>query len=249
MDAIKAIIVDDERAAVESLSIMLEKYCDDLSVVATALSVSEAKREIVRYMPDVVFLDIMMPEGSGFDILEELPDRSFDIVFVTAYNDLAIKALKYCAIDFIQKPVCKDELTKAIEKVKNNKGIVRNSSLQYAVLFENLGNELPQKLCLTTPSGVEVVDIEQVIAFEAVEDGVVAHILNGRTVESDKGIDDLEDTVIDNLFFRVTNELLLNLKNVEIISKNEIFMRGGLCFKVPTDRIGDIKIRYGNPPY
>jgi len=55
--------------------------------------------------------------------------------------------------------------------------------------------------------------------------------------------------VIDNLFFRVTNELLLNLKNVEIISKNEIFMRGGLCFKVPTDRIGDIKIRYGNPPY
>jgi two-component system, LytTR family, response regulator len=249
MDAIKAIIVDDERAAVESLSIMLNKYCDDLNIVATAMSINAAKKEIVEHNPDVVFLDIMMPDGTGFDILEELPNRDFEIVFVTAYNHVAIKALKYCAIEFIQKPVCKDELTKAVEKVKNNKGMVRNSSLQYSVLFENLGNELPNKLCLPTASGIEVVDVDEVLAFESRNNGVVAYISDGRSILSEKSIDRLEDTLLDGKFCRITNELLLNQKKVEIISKSEIFMHGGKTFNLPIERISEFKIRFGNPPY
>jgi two-component system LytT family response regulator len=249
MDAIKAIIVDDERAAVESLCIMLNKYCDDLNIVATALSINAAKKEIIEHNPDVVFLDIMMPDGTGFDILEALPDRNFELVFVTAYNHLAIKALKYCAIEFIQKPVCKDDLTKAIDKVKNNRGIVKNSSLQYSVLFENLGNELPNKLCLPTEGGIEVVDLGEVLAFESKDSGVIAYTLDGRSLISEKSIDILEDTLSDSNFYRIANELLLNLKKVEIISKREIFMHGGKTFNLPAERINEFKIRFGNPPY
>jgi Response regulator of the LytR/AlgR family len=249
MDAIKAIIVDDERAAVESLRIMLTRYCDDLNIVATALSINAAKKEIIKHDPDVVFLDIMMPDGTGFDILEELPNRNFEIVFVTAYNHLAIKALKYCAIEFIQKPVCKDDLTKAIDKVKNNRGIIRDSSLQYSVLFENLGNELPNKLCLPTSDGMEVVDLDDVLAFESEGNGVIVHTADGLCIISEKSIDHLEDTLSDSKFYRITNEVLLNLKNVEIISKSEVFMHGGKTFSVPFERINDFKIRFGNPPY
>lgn len=249
METIKAIIVDDERAAVESLSILLNRYCPDLRIVATAFSVDAAKKEIVEHNPDVVFLDIMMPEGTGFDILEALPNRNFDIVFVTAYNQLAIRALEYCAIEFIQKPVCKDELTKAIEKVKSSKGIVRNSSLQYAALFENLGNELPNKLCLPTASGYEVVDLEEVLTFESNGNGVKAFLHDGRCIQSEKSINHLEDTLSGSNFFRITNELLLNLKNVELVSKFEIFLSGGLTFSLAPERIKELKIRFGNPPY
>lgn len=249
MDSIKAIIVDDEPAAVESLSIMLNKYCPDILIVATASTIDVAKNEIVAHNPDVVFLDIMMPEGTGFDILEDLPNRRFDVVFVTAYNQMAIKALEYCAIEFIQKPVCKDELTKAIEKVKSNKGIVRNSSLQYAALFENLGNELPNKLCLPTSSGYEVVDLEEVIAFESTGNGVKALFRDGNNIFSEKSLNHLEDTLSERKFYRINNELMLNLNKVEIISKSEIFLSGGMTFNVAPERIKELKIRFGNPPY
>lgn len=249
MNALKAIIVDDERAAIESLSIMLNKYCSDLSIVATASSIETAKKEIVAHKPDVVFLDIMMPDGTGFDILEELPIRNFDIVFVTAYNHLAIKALKYSAIEFIQKPICRDDLTKAIDKVKNNKGIVKNSALQYSALFDNLEKELPNKLCLPTANNLEVVDVEQVLAFESKDSGVIAFISDGRRIQTQKNIDHLEDILSDSKFYRMTNELLINLSKVEIIAKGEIFMHGGAIFNVPLERIIEFKISYGNPPY
>lgn len=249
MDTIKAIVVDDERAAVESLCIMLKMYCPDLTIVDTAMSIDVAKKKIVEHNPDVVFLDIMMPDGSGFDILEELPDRNFDIVFVTAYNHLAVKALKYCAIEFIQKPVSKEELTNAVEKVKNNKGIAKGSSLQYSVLFENLGNELPNKLCLPTHGGLEVVDVNEIVAFESCNGGVAAFLRNGQKIESSKEIDHLEDTLMDSKFYRITNEQLLNLQMVELVSKDEILLHGGLSFPLDARRIKEFKNRFGNPPY
>lgn len=249
MDTLKVVIVDDERAAVETLSIMLSMYCPNLSIVATASSVKEAKQVIVDYSPDVVFLDIMMSDGTGFDILEALPSRNFDIVFVTAYNHLAIKALKYSAIEFIQKPVCIDDLTKAIGKVKSSRGILRNSALQYSTLFENLEKELPSKLCLPTSTQLEVVDVQMVLAFESEDDGVVAFISDGRRIHAHKKIDHLEDTLSDSQFYRMTPTCLINLAQVEIMAKGEIFMHGGTVFNVPAERISEFKISHGNPPY
>jgi|APDOM4702015159_1054818.scaffolds.fasta_scaffold00177_9 two-component system LytT family response regulator len=249
MDALKAIIVDDERAAIESLSIMLSKYCEDLQIVATASSVPAAKKEIQAHNPDVVFLDIMMPDGTGFDILEELPTRNFEIVFVTAYNHLAVKALKYSAIEFIQKPVCKDDLTKALEKIKSNKGFVKDSSLQYMTLFSNLANELPSKLCLPTKNRIEVVEVEDVLAFKSEGKEVVAYMSNGKEIVAQKNIDNLEDTLSGGKFYRISSGLLINLKHLEILLKEEVIMRGGLTLKATKEQVNELKINYGQPPY
>lgn len=249
MKSIKTIIVDDEPAAVESLKIMLERYCGDLEVIASATSVKKAVKLIKEDEPELVFLDIMMSDGTGFDVLEKIPDRQFEVVFVTAYSQWEIKALKYSAIRYIQKPLSRDDLVGVVEAIKARKGVVFNPTKRYGVLFDNLREVLPKKLSLTTTSSYEYLDVETIDGFKFEEDKVVVFMTTGESMVVLESIDHLEDILDDRNFYRFSNDLLLNLRNIEAFSEVDVAMKGEQHFDISKSKIEEFKRRFGNPPY
>lgn len=249
MEKIKTIIVDDEPAAVESLKIMLERYCSDLEVVAATTSVKKAVKLIKEIEPELVFLDIMMSDGTGFDVLEKIPDRHFEVVFVTAYSHLEIKALKYSAIRFIQKPLSRDDLVDVVEAIKARKGIVFNPTKRYGVLFDNLKEVLPHRLSLSTKDSYEYLDVDTIVGFQFIDGEVSVFLTDGRSMQVLESLNHLEDVLDDRKFYRFSKDLLLNLRSIEIVSDCQIYMKGRQAFSVSSARIEEFKRSYGNPPY
>jgi len=116
---LKTIIVDDEHDAVNFISTIITEYCPSLEVVGKAHNVSEGVAAIIDRIPDLVFLDIEMPNGNGFDLLSKFPEKNFDVIFITAFNHYAIKAIKFSALDYLLKPISREDLAFSIEKIKS----------------------------------------------------------------------------------------------------------------------------------
>ena len=165
---LKAIIVEDEEASRETLANFLLKYCSDVDLVAQTDSVKSGIAAIKKHQPDIVFLDVEMPYGNGFDLLDELDEITFATVFVTAYSHYAIKALNLSASYYILKPVDIDELVNAVEKIKEEKKS-DNHSLHSKILVENLqnANKLEHKIVLPMLNGFEVIRVKDVIRIQA----------------------------------------------------------------------------------
>ena len=131
MNILKAIIVDDEERGINALSKLIENYCPDIQVIATARNVEEASLAIKELKPEIVFLDIEMPEKSGFDLLNSFDHIDFEIVFITAFQEYAIKAIKFAALDYLLKPVNISELVEVIEKFK-----IKNVKTRFLTMVE-----------------------------------------------------------------------------------------------------------------
>ena len=119
---LKAVIIDDEQNNIDNLSILLEQYCPEVKVLAAALDAKSGRKIILEQHPDIVFLDIQMPEETGFDLLKSLPDHFFEIIFITAFDKYGIQAVKFAAIDYLLKPIDIDELKEAVQKVFLKRG-------------------------------------------------------------------------------------------------------------------------------
>jgi len=154
---LKALLVDDEIASVRSLEIILSQFCKQVEVVGVARSVDEALVLAAKLKPDLIFLDIEMPNGTGFDFIEKCNSCNFEIVFITAHDNYAVKAFKYSAIDYILKPIEIDELVKAVEKVVEIKKTSFDSRNKYNALFENLKEIIPQKLVVAVNDKYEYI--------------------------------------------------------------------------------------------
>ncbi|MFN7601019.1 MAG: LytR/AlgR family response regulator transcription factor [Bacteroidota bacterium] len=164
----KCVIVDDEQDSRQILANYLTKYCPDVEVCGFGQSVETGLEAIRQHQPDLVFLDIEMPYGNCFDLLEQAGNYTFEIVFVTAFGNYAIKALNQSAAYYLLKPVDIDELVKAVEKIKNE----RQSRFyrQHArVLQENIRPNAPQKVMLPTLDGFEIVAINTILYCEAAD--------------------------------------------------------------------------------
>ena len=167
----KAVIVDNEPAAVISLRQEIEKYCSDINVTGSWGNVTEAVNGIIGSQPDVVFLDVELDDNTtGFDVLEKIPDRNFEVIFVTAYNKYAVRAFHFSATHFLEKPVDGAMLSEAVERVKKKRS-ENDFKLQLKVLTETLRNisSLPQQIILPNPKEGDsiVVPIKNVIRVEA----------------------------------------------------------------------------------
>src|ERR1700751_3841551 len=138
---IKAIVVDDELGARESLSKMIEKNCKEIEIVAKADSMLNAYEAINNHHPDLIFLDIEMPNGNAFDLLEKFKEINFDIIFTTAYDHYAIKAIKFSAVDYILKPIDVEELIQAIQRFENKAGQKNMLDKKFKTLLANLKPE------------------------------------------------------------------------------------------------------------
>ena len=182
---IRAYLVDDERKALAILRSKLERYCPQLTIVGESQSPKNAITEIQELQPDVIFLDISMPEMTGFDMLKSIPNPAFEIIFVTAYDEYAIEAIRHCAIGYIVKPADKDDLItavhKAIQNVEHKDSLAKNKQL-----IANLGvqNFQKKKIVVPTQKGLEFIPIPSIIRCEGVDGYTKLYLEEGKTSET-----------------------------------------------------------------
>lgn len=212
---IRAVIIDDEKLARDVICNYLNEYCPDVEVVAQASSVKTALSAIQKTTPDLVFLDIEMPDGTGFDLLNAFGKIDFKIIFVTAYSEYAIKAFRFSAIDYLLKPVKIDELIDAVARVRSA-GTTGISSEIITSLLNNLRSSSPRQSTLIIPNikGFEVLRVADIIMCQA--DGYCTNFLlsGNRKVVSSKNLKHFDGLLEDQNFLRVHHSYLVNLDHV-----------------------------------
>ena len=216
----KALIVDDEKDSREILANYLKKYCPDVTVCGLGESVSTGLEAIKKHQPDILFLDIEMPYGNGFDLLEKCADLTFETVFVTAFDNYAIQALNQSAAYYFLKPIDIDELQKAVEKIKAERAT--DSYTQHAkILLDNISNNTPQKIMLPTMEGFEIVTVSSILYCEAVDNFTRFFFENGPTLLICRTLKHFEDILKPHRFFRIHRSYLINPSYVVRYSKGK----------------------------
>ncbi|HNT93932.1 MAG: response regulator transcription factor [Bacteroidales bacterium] len=212
---IRAVIIDDEKLARDVIFNYLKEYCPDVEVVAQAATVQTAYEAIIKTAPDLIFLDIEMPDGKGFDLLKMFDKINFRIIFVTAYSEYAIKAFRFSALDYLLKPVKIDELIEAVAKIRDTEqhGI---SSEIVKTLLNNLRSSSPRQSTLIIPNikGFDVLKLNEIIMCQA--DGYCTnfYLTNDRKVVSSKNLKHFTGLLEDQNFLRVHHSYLVNLDHV-----------------------------------
>ena len=210
-NSIRTVIVDDDLHAIEILKGLIGENCPEFEIIATANDIIEGVQLILHENPDLLFLDIEMPGGSGFDLLSMLPERNFEVVFITAHNKYAIRAIKYSALDYLLKPFDKKEFIKTIGRIKLN-GVSKTRN--YEVLLENLSGNSPKKLIISNARGYEYIPVNDIIRIESERSYAQIYLNNKRKILVSKCLNDYQKLLDDNLFFRVHNSHLINLNHV-----------------------------------
>ncbi len=219
---IKAVIIDDEQTSRDILRNYISKYCKDVSIEGEAENISIGYELINKVSPDLVFLDVEMPKGNGFDLLEKFEDINFETIFVTAFDNYAIQAFNYSAAHYILKPVSIDELVAAVEKIKKIKA-KEEGSVQTKVLMENIKpeNKLNQKIVLPTQDGFEVVQMQDVVHCEAYDNFTNFYFLNRPKMMICRTLKYYEELLNDMGFLRVHKSHLINVNHVVKYNKGK----------------------------
>jgi two-component system LytT family response regulator len=231
----KAIIVEDELHSREFLKNMVTDYCPELNLVALASDVDEGVAAIKEHRPDIVFLDIEMQTGTGFDLLQQFPDPEFDVIFTTAYDHYAIKAIKFSAIDYLLKPIGIEELQQAVKKVTDKKASSDNQAA-LRMLIKNL--QAPQKteqsITLATSEGLEFVPLHQIIRIEASGPYSYFFLKNNRKIMVSKHLKEYELLLSEHGFFRPHNSHIINIQEVKRMVRTD----GGYAVMSDDSKIG-----------
>lgn len=215
---ITAIVIDDELPARENLKILIEEFCEGISVIATAGTIQAAKTLILDKKPDVVFLDIRMPSGAeGFDLLDSLDTINFEIVFVTAFKDYAIQAFKANAIDYILKPVEIDELIKTAQKLvahcekslpqENKKEVVKNT-------FNTINNQKVERIAITQLHGIKLIEVKNIARLQSQSNYTEIHFKDGSKYLDSKTLKVYHEILPSDQFMRLHNSHIVNLSEL-----------------------------------
>jgi two-component system, LytTR family, response regulator len=231
---IRALIVDDEIKGAETLRLLLKAHCPEVQVLDVANSADEAIKKITNLTPDLVFLDISMPYVDGFSLLDKLGTINFEIIFVTAHSEYAIKAFKRNAIDYLLKPIKPMEL---INSVKNCEKKLSQSAhvqkLQNQVFFFKEALTI-HKIAIHNRSEIVLVDTEDIIRFEADRNYSLIYLMNGKKIMSTKPLADYEKSVPEEIFIRIHKKNLINRMHINTFKKGErlIIMVDGSALEV-----------------
>jgi two-component system, LytTR family, response regulator len=219
---LRTVIIDDEQDAADFIKSIIGEYCPGLEFAGKAHDVNEGIEVIKELKPDLVFLDVEMPHGTGFDLLAHFPDKEFDVVFITAFNHYAIKAIKYSAVDYILKPINISELIAAVNKVmeKRTANVTRGNE-NIRILLDNLKSGLPSRLAIPTSDGMEYINPKDIIRIEADRSYSWFYITGDRKMLVSKNLKEFQDLLNDRHFFRPHNSHLINLKFVRKYIRKE----------------------------
>lgn len=210
----RAIIIDDEQSAIDAIEIILRDFCPFVEVVATSNAPIEAIKLIHEKKPELVFLDINMPQLNGFELLNVIPERSFEVIFTTAYEEYAVKAFRANAIDFILKPVSITEVVEACNKAISKINSENKNLLKYKQLLECIAVQNEAKVSFPTFEGIVFLNRSDIIRAEADLSYTTLWLQNQKKLVVSRNISEIEKMINDPGFFRVHKSHLVNLKHV-----------------------------------
>lgn len=216
---LKAIIIDDELLCRKAI---LEKIAHHptLEIVGQAKNVQEGAALVKQLSPDILFLDVEMPDGTGFNLLEQFPSRNFQVIFTTGHNDYAIKAFKHSAIDYLLKPVEKEDLNSAINRAILQLNQTYNSQ-KIAFMLNSLENNNFSKLAIPVIDGIEFLSKNEILYCEA--DGSYSHIhlFNGSIITTTYNLKKISDLLGEKSFYRVHKSYIIALEAIDKILHSE----------------------------
>jgi two-component system LytT family response regulator len=223
---IRSILIEDEAGSRKTLAWQLGKYCPNIEIVAACSSAAEGITAITLEKPALVFLDIEMPHMSGFEVLQQLQPINFGVIFTTAYDQFAIKAFRYSAVDYLLKPIDKDDLIKAVEKVKKHQGQDQNDKIE--LLLEQVKSlkkdQQIHKIALTTLDSYVFVDTEDIIYCASQRNYTRVFLKDGKNIIVAKTLKLVEELISSSYFFRAHHSYLINVNNIKEFKKED----GGL---------------------
>ncbi len=226
---LRAIIVDDEYHGRENLALLLKNYCPEIMLLGMADSAKQARELLAEHQPEVVFLDIQMPNEDGFTFLESVEERNFSVVFVTAYDAYGIKAVKASAADYLLKPVSVNELKGAIKKLVSLHGnkqkapeLEQSYRASMDALIKDLSSQqLPQTLTLPMSNGFKMVPIKNILRIEADDNYTHVHVHQEKSLVVAKTLKHFEGILDNNHFCRIHRSHIINLEYIKSFSKQD----------------------------
>ena len=237
---IRAVIIDDESHCVDTLSMLLEEYCPDVQILEKCKSPETGIEAIKKTKPDVVFLDIQMPGMTGFQLLEQFSEIQFAVVFTTSFDEYAIKAIHFSALDYLLKPVAPKELIAAVHRVKEHKKLP--TSEQFEMLQPNYQRNVKafQKLAIPTLEGFELVHIDRIVFLQADDNYTHVFLKDKKKVTASRTLKEVEEHLQDFAnFVRVHHSFMVNINEVTKYVRGEggyLVMSDGTSVNVSRSR-------------
>jgi two-component system LytT family response regulator len=241
---IRALLIDDEESTVTVLQLLLKQYVPEVNEVYTAVGAQQGLQMINEVDPHLLFLDIEMPYMSGFELLEQFPDHGFEVIFVTAYDHYAIKAIKYSALDYLLKPIDTEELKQSVQRFISSRNMAGNTRPLYENLLYNLNQPKTSdyRLAISTTEGTSFYEAQEIIRCEAVGNYTRFHIKEKKPVITSRTLKEYEDLLADHQFLRVHRTHLVNPRYIQAYTRDhELKMQDGSVVQVSRRKWEGIK--------
>lgn len=245
---LKAIIIDDEPDCVKLLSLQLKMYCPQIQVIKECTDSEEGLIKIKELNPDIVFLDIEMPVMNGFQLLEKIGQINFSLVFVTAYDQFAVKAFRYSALDYLLKPIDGKDLKAAVEKAQLRQWPQEQQLSLLKNQLQGNGTALPNKIALPYQNGVTFAEINNVIYCESDNNYTRIHTIDGNVYTVAKTLGDIQEVLEERNFLRIHRQYLINLDHIKKYVRGEgnyVIMSNNQHIPVARNQKDKLKERFG----
>jgi two-component system LytT family response regulator len=236
---ITATIVDDEPLCCESLATLLERYCPAVKVLDICYSAPAALKSIQEHPPQILFLDIEMPQMNGFELLEKIPEITFELIFTTSYDQYAIKAIQFSALDYLLKPIEREELQKAVQKALQRMQHPLPDQIEILLQKFHHPTITLNKVAIPTMEGLQMVFVESVISCKADSNYTILHLKDKQKITASRTLKEIEEMLEDYSFARVHHSWIVNLNEVEKYVKGEggyLIMSDGSTIDVSRNR-------------
>ncbi|MBX7108648.1 MAG: LytTR family DNA-binding domain-containing protein [Chitinophagales bacterium] len=217
---ITSVIVDDEIKGRQFLQQLLHKFVPRVKVAGEATNAAEAKELIEYVRPDLVFLDIEMPGKTGIEMLQELPEIKFEVIFVTAFNTYAVEAFRLGAVDYLLKPVSPPELMRAVDRVEKRRGSSMQQKQKFEILSEQYGKPF-SKITVPNLNGFEFVDFSEIIYMQSEGNYTHIRLAGGKQILATRLLGEFEEILSPYNFFRVHKSFIINLLHIKKYTKGD----------------------------
>jgi len=217
-----AIIIDDETSSRNSLKQKLRNHCQDINIIGECEDGEAGIKMLTTKTPDIVFLDVEMPRMNGFSMLQQLHNKNFEVIFITAYDHYAIKAIKFSALDYLVKPVAIEDLKLALEKA-SQKRQQADGNKRLELLLQNMVTEKKelQRIAIPSMEGLQFIETGSIIYLEANSNYTCFHLTDGTKLTVAKTLKDFEDLLPASIFMRIHHSYIINKNLVNKYIKGE----------------------------
>lgn len=244
----KAIIIDDEEGARNVLKNLLARTCPEVEIIQLCENVPEGVKAINKYEPDLVFLDVEMPDYAGYELIQFFEEVNFKIIFATAYDQYAIKAFELSAVDYLLKPINRQKLIDAVEKTKIQLGIKKTIE-NYNILLESIKENKFKKIIIPELNNRRILNLDDIIAIEAQRAYSCIYLENNKQITVSKHLGYFESALPDNnIFFRSHKSWIINLNKLVSYNKSEntIILNNDIKAKISKLRFAEFeKLNFG----